>query len=322
MLTGPEKTGRAAKWVIKLGEHNIVFLRRNEKETPIDFLVEIPFEDNGKKEKPKEVPDLNSKWKLYTDGASNSDGSGSGLMLIDPEGKEYAYALRYDRACRNQNKKADALSKLVSMTFEHLTKEVLVKVLTKRSIEEKEILKVDMQERKSWMDPIHEYLLSGLLPEDTKEARKIRIQAPQYKLIRGNLYKRSFFMPWLRCVASPQTDKIIKEIHERTLPRDSQKETPFRLTYGSEAMIPIIEATDDRATHEPSLIKHIKESDLSPPQTSNMRKTNQVPKGNLLVKVAQYICPQLKATHEPSLIKRIKESDLSPPKTSNMRKTN
>ncbi|GJY48192.1 hypothetical protein Tco_0438148 [Tanacetum coccineum] len=57
---------------------------------PIDFLVEIPFEDNGKKEKPKEVPDSNSKWKLYTDGASNSDGSGSGLMLIDPEGLRIA----------------------------------------------------------------------------------------------------------------------------------------------------------------------------------------------------------------------------------------
>ncbi|GJS06565.1 reverse transcriptase domain-containing protein [Tanacetum coccineum] len=180
-------------------------------------------------------------------------------MLIDPEGKEYTYALRFEfettnneaeyeallaglriaqemeiakviifldsqllytveHVRRNQNKKADALSKTASMTFEHLTKEVLIEVLTKRSIVEKEILKVDMLERKGWMDPIHEYLLSGLLPEDTKEARKIRIQAPQYKLIRGNL----------------------------TLPRNSQKETPFSLTYGSEAEIPIIEATDDR----------------------------------------------------------------------------
>ncbi|GJQ94608.1 reverse transcriptase domain-containing protein [Tanacetum coccineum] len=115
---------------------------------------------------------------------------------------------------RNQNKKAYALSKLASLTFEHLTKELLVEVLTKRSIEEKEVLEVETQERKSWMDPIHEYLLSGLLPEDTREARKIKIQAPQYKLIQGNLYKRSFFTPWLCCMAPPQTDKIIKEIHE------------------------------------------------------------------------------------------------------------
>ncbi|GKA97681.1 reverse transcriptase domain-containing protein [Tanacetum coccineum] len=76
----------------------------------------------------------------------------------------------------NQNKKVDALRKLASMTFKHLTKEVLVKVLTKRSIEEKEVLKVDMQERKSWMGLIHENLLSRLLPEDTKEARRIRIR--------------------------------------------------------------------------------------------------------------------------------------------------
>ncbi|GJV89168.1 reverse transcriptase domain-containing protein [Tanacetum coccineum] len=87
---------------------------------------------------------------------------------------------------KSQNKKADALSKLASKTFEHLTKEVLVETLAKRSIEEKEVLKVETDEKRSWMSPIQEYLLSGLLPEDMKEARKIRIQ----------------------------TDQIIKEIHE------------------------------------------------------------------------------------------------------------
>ncbi|GKD15889.1 reverse transcriptase domain-containing protein, partial [Tanacetum coccineum] len=138
----------------------------------------------------------------------------AGLMLIDPEGKEYTYALGFEFEITNNeeeyeellaslriaqemeiakvaifldsqllNKKADALSKLALMTFEHLTKEVLVEVLTKRSIEEKEVSKVDTHEGKSWMDPIHEYLLSGLLPEDIREARKNRIQVPQYKLI-------------------------------------------------------------------------------------------------------------------------------------------
>ncbi|GKD29392.1 reverse transcriptase domain-containing protein, partial [Tanacetum coccineum] len=95
ILNGPEKTGRVAKWAIKLGKHDIVFLRREEKETLADFLIEIPSEDNEMKEKPKEVPDSSSKWRLYTNGASNSDGSGAGLMLIDPEGKEYTYALRF-----------------------------------------------------------------------------------------------------------------------------------------------------------------------------------------------------------------------------------
>ncbi|GKF13861.1 reverse transcriptase domain-containing protein, partial [Tanacetum coccineum] len=206
-----------------------------ERETPADFLPEIPFDDSEKKVKKKEVSDPSNKWKLYTDGASSPDGAGAGLMLIDPAGKEYIYALRFkfettnneaeyeallaglriaqemeitkvaifldsqlvkvkttlkgfkgytvDHVRKNQNKKADALSKLASITFEHLTKEVLVEVLAKRSIEEKEFLKVEIKEKRSWMSPIQEYLLSGLLPKDTKEARKIRIQVPQYKLI-------------------------------------------------------------------------------------------------------------------------------------------
>ncbi|GKG07240.1 reverse transcriptase domain-containing protein [Tanacetum coccineum] len=33
---------------------------------------------------------------------------------------------------------------------------------------------------------------------------------------------------------------------DRNLPRNSQKETPFSLTYGSEAMIPIIETANDK----------------------------------------------------------------------------
>ncbi|GKA39429.1 reverse transcriptase domain-containing protein [Tanacetum coccineum] len=163
--------------------------------------------------------------------AAISNGSGAELMLIDPKGKEYTYALQFgfettnneaeyesllvglriaqemeiktkealkgfnsykiEHIRRNQNKKADALRKLASMTFEHLTKEVLVEVLAKRSIEEKEILQVETKEEESWTTLIHEYLVSGLLPEDPKESRKVRVKAPQYKMIRGSLYRRA-----------------------------------------------------------------------------------------------------------------------------------
>ncbi|GJW67111.1 reverse transcriptase domain-containing protein [Tanacetum coccineum] len=276
-LTAPQGGYEVAKWAIELGEHDIVFQERGDK-TPKDFLIEVPLEDNKKKEEEKAdtksmKTELSCEWKLFTDRAASSDGSGAGLMLIDPEGKEYTYALRFgfettnneaeyeallaglrtspplkitkwkQRCCqtvnqikgtytakqptireylqktkealkdfdsytiehirRNQNKKADALSKLASMTFKHLTKEVLVEVLPKRSIEYKEILQVETKEGESWMTPIHEYLVSGLLLEDLKESRKIRVKAPQYKLIRGNLYRRSFYTPWLCCVASP-----------------------------------------------------------------------------------------------------------------------
>ncbi|GKD93518.1 hypothetical protein Tco_1373355, partial [Tanacetum coccineum] len=38
----------------------------------------------------KELPDSNSKWRVYTDGAFNSDRLGAWLMLIDPEGLQIA----------------------------------------------------------------------------------------------------------------------------------------------------------------------------------------------------------------------------------------
>ncbi|GKG14933.1 reverse transcriptase domain-containing protein, partial [Tanacetum coccineum] len=52
----------------------------------------------------------------------------------------------------DQNKKADALSKLASMTFSKLTKEVLVEVVHEKG--------------DNWMLPIREYLQLGILPTD------------------------------------------------------------------------------------------------------------------------------------------------------------
>ncbi|GKA79051.1 reverse transcriptase domain-containing protein [Tanacetum coccineum] len=41
-----------------------------------------------------------------------------------------------------------------------------------------------------------------------------RVKAPQYKRIKGSLYKKSFLTPWLRCIITSQADNIVKEIHE------------------------------------------------------------------------------------------------------------
>ncbi|GJV01057.1 hypothetical protein Tco_1334626 [Tanacetum coccineum] len=58
-----------------------------------DFLAEMPSVEVEDKETEKceiQNEELKSKdtWQLYTDGASRSDGSGTGLMLVSPEGKE------------------------------------------------------------------------------------------------------------------------------------------------------------------------------------------------------------------------------------------
>ncbi|GJW32929.1 reverse transcriptase domain-containing protein [Tanacetum coccineum] len=115
---------------------------------------------------------------------------------------------------RSKNKKADALSKIASTSFAHLSKQVLVKILKEKSIQEKEVTTVVEEDGLTWMTPIIEYLKEGTLPEDKKEASKLRIKARQYELWEGVLYRRSFLKPWLRCVGPLQVDYVIREIHE------------------------------------------------------------------------------------------------------------
>nr|XP_043638079.1 uncharacterized protein LOC122609083 [Erigeron canadensis] len=79
---------------------------------------------------------------------------------------------------RNQNKKADALSKLASLTFAHLTKEVLVEVLQEKFITKgNEVSQVE-EEEDCWMTPIYNFIKNETLPEDNHEAQKVRMKAP------------------------------------------------------------------------------------------------------------------------------------------------
>nr|GFD34884.1 reverse transcriptase domain-containing protein [Tanacetum cinerariifolium] len=52
---------------------------------------------------------------------------------------------------RSLNQKADVLSKLAIVAFDHLTKKVLVEVLTERSIELKEIEAIVEEKKDNWM---------------------------------------------------------------------------------------------------------------------------------------------------------------------------
>nr|GEZ84590.1 reverse transcriptase domain-containing protein [Tanacetum cinerariifolium] len=118
--------------------------------------------------------ELPEPWILFTDGSSCTDGSRAGLILINPEGMEFTYALRFRQVPRSENKKADALSKIASTSFVHLSKQVLVEELKEKSISEAEVLAVVEEERDTWMTPIFKYLTKGTLPADVKKAGAVR----------------------------------------------------------------------------------------------------------------------------------------------------
>ncbi|GKB79779.1 reverse transcriptase domain-containing protein [Tanacetum coccineum] len=99
---------------------------------------------------------------------------------------------------RSENKKADALSKIASTSFAHLTKQVLVEELKEKSINETEVLTVVEEEGNTWMTPIYEYLTEETPPAETKKARAVRLKLRRYAMIDGVLYKKSFLELWLR----------------------------------------------------------------------------------------------------------------------------
>ena len=64
------------------------------------------------------------------------------------------------------------------------------------------------------MNPIWNYLAEGLLPNDPKEASKLKTRSAMFTIYRGALYKRGFFTHVLKCIAGGDTDYLLREVHE------------------------------------------------------------------------------------------------------------
>ncbi|GKD14111.1 reverse transcriptase domain-containing protein, partial [Tanacetum coccineum] len=148
--------------------------------------------------------------------SSCTDDSGAGLILTNPEGMEFTYTLRFrfdatnneaeyealiaglkiaeqmgvknlqanvdsrlvaNQVPRSKNKKADALSKIASTSFAHLSKEVLVEELKEKSISAVEVLAVVEEEGDTWMTPIFKYIMDGTLLVEVKKARAVKVKS-------------------------------------------------------------------------------------------------------------------------------------------------
>ncbi|GKD72312.1 reverse transcriptase domain-containing protein, partial [Tanacetum coccineum] len=73
-----------------------------------DFIVERP-EDESPDELMAEPEALPEPWTLFTDGSSCVDGSGAGLILTNPEGAEFTYAMRFRFEATNNEAEYEAL---------------------------------------------------------------------------------------------------------------------------------------------------------------------------------------------------------------------
>nr|GEV56694.1 reverse transcriptase domain-containing protein [Tanacetum cinerariifolium] len=312
VMTRPDAAGRLQKWSIMLGEHNITYRPRTSVKGKIleDFLVEMTGDVSqaalvaAAQEEPFQFAAFNNEaeYEALVAGLRTATQMGVKNIQVNVDSKLVAnqvlgmYVAKEDNMIkyleivkglvngfttfsicqvpRSKNKQADALSKITSTSFAHLSKQVLVEVLEDKSIKEKEVLVVIEDDGPTWMTQLMDYLKEGVLPGDNKEARNLRLKARQYELMDGVLYRRSFLTPWLRCIGLLQADYVMREIHKgsckranrslgegikarlgegnknwvkelphvlwahRTMIKSSHSDIPFSLTYETEAVIP------------------------------------------------------------------------------------
>ena len=113
-----------------------------------------------------------------------------------------------------ENSRTDTLVKLATASQQDLSRLTPVEHLAEPSIDpnDEEVSPVTSEPR--WMDHIWDYLIEGLLPNDPKEASKLRTRSVRFTVHRGSLYKRGFVTPILKCIAGKDVDYVLREVHE------------------------------------------------------------------------------------------------------------
>jgi hypothetical protein len=99
---------------------------------------------------------------------------------------------------REQNSRADLLSKLASTKKPGNNRTVIQETIAKPSAETVEILMV--VKGSDWRYPLIRYLQEEILPELKEEAARLKRASIHYAMIGDKLYKRGFTAPMLLCV--------------------------------------------------------------------------------------------------------------------------
>ena len=115
---------------------------------------------------------------------------------------------------REENSRANTLAKLATASQEDLSRSTPIEYLAESFIDLCDVEVSQVGSEPSWMDPIWDYIIDGRLPDDPKEAAKIRTRSPRFTNHKGSFYKRGFFTPILKCIAGKDTEYVLREVHE------------------------------------------------------------------------------------------------------------
>ncbi|XP_075652789.1 uncharacterized protein LOC142623281 [Castanea sativa] len=123
-----------------------------------------------------------------------------------------SYECKNERMKREENQDADQLAIAASAELMIVPDQVLSFVQLSSLIDSTGVQEVSSEH--FWMNPIVAYRKDGKLPNDKEAARKLKVKAAQFVLIKNILYKRGFSRPYLRCLTSEESNYVMREVHE------------------------------------------------------------------------------------------------------------
>ena len=105
---------------------------------------------------------------------------------------------------KGENKQADCLAKAASAENMITLDNVLSFVQLSSLIDSDNMQEIGTES--NWTTPIVSYLKNGVLPDGREAARKLKVQAARFILIKDVLYKRGFSHPYLSCLGAEEAD--------------------------------------------------------------------------------------------------------------------
>ena len=114
---------------------------------------------------------------------------------------------------REENECADRLAKVAPAEFMVPSKQVLSFVQISSLIYDKANVQ-EVNSEKNWTTPLIAYLRTSILLDGKDAARKMKVQASRFVLIRDVLFKKGFSRPYLRCLSHDEADYVMSKVHE------------------------------------------------------------------------------------------------------------
>nr|XP_025674348.1 uncharacterized protein LOC112775091 [Arachis hypogaea] len=176
ILTRPELAGRLIKWSVELSEFDIQY----ESRKTLKSQVKDPL--------------LEKYWLITRD-------------LISKFSKFDIIHVN-----REQNTRANVLSKLATTRQTENTSALSQLTLDKPSFEQDTILSIIQVP--DWRTPFLDYINIGTMPNDEPNLPLFRRRASFYTMLENTLYRRGHSQPLLKCISNREAEEVMVETHE------------------------------------------------------------------------------------------------------------